>query len=64
MFGMQPGEICEACNENNPLRDIYKCPSCYKMVCDNCCHRFGGRPFCSKRCADYFFFGDEDTREE
>ncbi len=61
---MEPDQKCELCHEYDRLRELHKCPSCYKMVCDACCYRFGGRPFCGKRCADYFFFGDEDTREE
>ncbi|MFN7973269.1 MAG: hypothetical protein U0166_13145 [Acidobacteriota bacterium] len=60
---MESEDICAVCQEENKLRDVFKCPSCYRRVCDACCYRFGGRPFCSKRCADYFFFGDEDMRE-
>jgi hypothetical protein len=37
-----------------------KCPICFKLVCDHCSHRTMGRDFCSKRCADQFFFGDDD----
>jgi hypothetical protein len=29
-------------------------------VCDDCAHKAMGRDFCSKRCADQFFFGDDD----
>jgi hypothetical protein len=46
------------------LRDeekrVNKCPICFKLVCDRCSHRTMGRDFCSKRCADQFFFGDDD----
>jgi hypothetical protein len=33
---------------------------CFKLVCDECAHRAMGRAFCNKRCADEFFFGDEE----
>ena len=37
-----------------------KCPICFKQVCEECAIRSYGRCFCSKRCADTFFFGDDD----
>ncbi len=60
---MREKRSCSLCSEYNPLRDVYLCPSCLKYVCDACCYRFGGRPFCSKHCADYYFFGDEELDE-
>jgi hypothetical protein len=41
-------------------RRLLKCPICFKNVCESCSHRNMGRDFCSKRCADQFFFGDDD----
>jgi hypothetical protein len=58
---MEASPVCDICHEENRLRDTYICPSCKKSVCDACCYRFGGRPFCRKSCADFFFFGDEDA---
>jgi hypothetical protein len=29
-------------------------------VCDNCGHQAFGRIFCARKCADAFFFGDDD----
>lgn len=55
---------CSFCTEWSPLRDVWICPSCKRSVCDNCCYRFGGRPFCSKRCSEFYFFGDEDSLRE
>lgn len=61
---MEVADVCIICRERNMLRDVYTCPNCKKLVCDNCCYRFGGRPFCGKSCADFFFFGDEEFYKE
>ncbi len=53
--------ICSASDETKRLR---KCPICFKYVCEECAYRFAGRHFCSKGCADYFFFGTGDDDEE
>ena len=51
---------CEACQKDEVETILYKCPTCFKWTCDGCGRRAYGRVFCSKRCADQFFFGDED----
>jgi hypothetical protein len=55
---------CSACKLNDDDPETYvrlgKCPICFKLVCDNCAVRAFGRAFCSKRCSDQFFFGDDD----
>ncbi|NOZ13027.1 MAG: hypothetical protein GXO69_05185 [Acidobacteria bacterium] len=39
---------------------LQKCPMCFTIFCPNCGYSFGGRQFCSKSCADYFYFGEGD----
>ena len=51
---------CLACKVTDLDVRLNKCPICFKWVCDNCANRAFGRSFCSKRCADLFFFEDED----
>ncbi len=52
---------CIVCQkEDDQENTLYKCPICFKLVCDNCTVRSYGRTFCTKRCADQFFFGDDD----
>jgi hypothetical protein len=55
---------CVGCqvNDEDPERSVQlnKCPICFKRICDDCAHRSMGRLFCSKRCADQFFFGDDE----
>jgi len=51
---------CVVCKIDDREKRLGKCPICFKPVCENCAHRSMGRDFCSKRCADQFFFGDDD----
>jgi len=51
---------CIGCQISDQENHLNKCPICFKWICDNCGHRTMGRVFCSKKCADQFFFGDED----
>jgi hypothetical protein len=51
---------CEACQKSEVEATLHKCPTCFKVICGDCGRRDYGRVFCSKRCADQFFFGDED----
>ena len=55
---------CVTCkvNDDNPdtWQRIAKCPICFLLVCESCAVRAFGRQFCSKRCSDQFFFGDDD----
>jgi hypothetical protein len=56
----KPGMECIACQKNEQDARLDKCPICFKWVCEDCGNRSFGRVFCSKRCADQFFFGDDD----
>ena len=52
---------CKHCGiTEDETSTLTKCPMCYAMFCDECGYNFGGRPFCSKMCADYFYFGEGD----
>ena len=51
---------CLTCQKSDVEFTLYKCPICFKWVCDDCGRREYGRLFCSRRCADVFFFGDDD----
>jgi hypothetical protein len=56
----KPGMECIACQKSEEDARLEKCPICFKWVCEDCGNRSFGRVFCSKRCADQFFFGDDD----
>jgi hypothetical protein len=51
---------CVNCQALEDDRTLHKCPICFKLVCNDCGQRSYGRIFCSRRCADQFFFGDDD----
>jgi hypothetical protein len=51
---------CVICQKDEQESTLQKCPICFKLACDDCAHRAYGRAFCTKRCADQFFFGDDD----
>jgi hypothetical protein len=51
---------CATCSATSERIVLSRCPICHKSVCEKCLVARGGRTFCSQRCADYFFFDDED----
>ena len=51
---------CANCERDEQDLRLEKCPICFKMICENCVVRLYGRSFCSRSCADQFFFGDDD----
>ena len=51
---------CIACQKSDLDDRLHKCPICFKLICDECCVNAFGRFFCSKKCSDQFFFGDDD----
>jgi hypothetical protein len=51
---------CVGCQKNEVETTLHKCPICFQWSCDECGRREYGRVFCSKRCADQFFFGDDE----
>jgi len=54
---------CIECQKDEMEATLNKCPICFKWICNNCGNQSMGRIFCSKRCADGFFFGDDDDSE-
>ena len=51
---------CVGCAVDDRENHLNKCPICFKWACDNCAFHSFGRLFCSKKCSEQFFFGDED----
>src|SRR6266581_8175007 len=51
---------CATCQMSDQDHHLNKCPICFKWVCDGCAVHSFGRLFCSKKCSDQFFFGDDD----
>jgi hypothetical protein len=51
---------CSSCQISDLDIRLHKCPICFKWVCDECAHKSFGRMFCSKKCSEQFFFGDDD----
>lgn len=51
---------CSVCDTSDEERALRKCSICFKYFCEECATNRGGRLFCSKQCADYFFFGEDE----
>jgi hypothetical protein len=51
---------CVNCNASDKDQRLEKCPICFKWSCTTCAIAQYGRMFCSRKCADTFFFGDDD----
>ena len=51
---------CTHCQKSDLETALHKCPICFKWVCDDCGRHEYGRIFCSRLCANQFFFGDDD----
>ena len=51
---------CVTCQKDEREVTLSKCPICFKPICVECARREYGRTFCSQRCANLFFFGDDD----
>jgi len=51
---------CVACKVSDQDVRLHKCPICFKWVCENCAIRSYGRAFCMRKCADQFFWGDDE----
>jgi len=43
---------------------IQECPFCFKDFCRACAIRSGSLAFCSKACADAWFFAEADEDED
>jgi hypothetical protein len=51
---------CFVCNASELDKLLQKCPICFKWACENCSTHAFGRHFCSKKCSEEFFYGDDD----
>ncbi len=52
---------CVVCQKSDQEEiRLHKCPICFKWACDNCAVKAFGRLFCTKKCSDQFFFGDDE----
>lgn len=61
----EPLERCAICTDEFPLASVQRCYLCTRPACGSCAVSKGGRVFCSKRCADaYFFSGIDDATGE
>ena len=52
---------CVTCKASDKDQRLDKCPICFKWTCDDCAHRaITAGSSARKKCADTFFFGDDD----
>ncbi len=51
---------CCHCGVSEEERTVVKCVICFRYYCKECGFDRGGRPFCTKQCSQFFFFGDGD----
>ncbi len=56
-------EYCVICRQPKYSFAMRTCPMCKKRYCDECEYRMGGNVFCSRDCANMFFFAGEDGDE-
>lgn len=54
---------CEVCKVNVEEDELRKCPICHKMFCQDCAIAKGGLQFCSRRCLEFFFYGEPEEEE-
>ena len=48
---------CTKCNKVPKVLRLTKCAECFKPLCEDCAFVRYARKFCSKACANAFFFG-------
>ncbi len=60
----EKGEYCEVCRTRGYWMNLTKCPMCHRYVCDDCRYTSQGKIFCSRHCANEFFWGGEDGETE
>jgi hypothetical protein len=51
---------CFECGRTVDDTTLTKCPTCFKYFCSEHLYIMSGRRFCSRACAEYFFFGEGD----
>ncbi len=54
------GEVkCRTCGKGPTEARLQICAMCHSRFCGEHAHRRGGKPFCSKRCAEEFFLAED-----
>ncbi len=51
---------CHHCEKTSLEVHLAKCPICHRSFCEEHSYTWSGRTFCSRGCADHFFFDDEE----
>ena len=51
---------CHECGKPDTETRLQKCPICFRYFCEDHSHDQSGVVFCSKGCAQYFFFAEPD----
>ena len=51
---------CHECKRGDDEIRLYRCPTCYKQVCEEHAFRLSGLAFCCRACGEYFFHADPD----
>ena len=54
---------CVQCGIGEDDAYLFKCPTCHKMVCEECRFMKSGQTFCTRACGEMFFHEDEDDEE-
>jgi hypothetical protein len=51
--------LCEKCERLVTAAELQECPVCKRKYCTYCVYRLGSQNYCSRACADIYFFGGE-----
>lgn len=58
------GVECPSCHRMVDERALQLCTICRSVFCQRCAVAGYGREFCSERCREFFFHGDDDELPE
>ena len=56
-------ECCHECKKTKEETGLFKCPTCFKRFCEEHTYRMSGRRFCTRGCAQTFFFAEPDKED-
>ena len=59
-----PYLLCEKCQQMSERALIGECPYCTKDFCRACAVRSGSASYCSKGCAEAWFFSEADGESD
>ena len=60
MPGLREKPRCRTCGRDRDETRLEKCIVCHEAYCRVCAVRRHGKLFCTRDCAEVFFFGGED----